>query len=132
MAEVLPPRATSGGDAPVASRPYERMDDETADAAERVADGREQVEPETPTTGHFILSDDTARYRRTFGVAPSLMTPWEIGLYAHDVTSATRFQVTARYDDLERERGQYRAVVLGLQFGEEAPEPDTVPAPFPE
>ncbi len=129
LSEVTPMALTSGADIPVDLRLYEpEMDDETADTAERIAEGHERVEPETITTGHFVLSDDTARYRRTFGIAPSLMTPWEIGLYDHDVTSGTHFHLTARYDDLERERGQYRAVVLGLQFGQ-TPAPETAPTP---
>ena len=94
-------------------------DDETALSAS-------PIEPEEPilalpTTGHLALADDTARFRRTFGVAPRLMTPWDVTLTQVELGGA-QLSVVGRYSDLEVGPGpeitrsvQQRALVFALR-----------------
>jgi hypothetical protein len=95
-------------------------DDETAVAVSSV----EEAEPilVLPTTGHLQLGDHTARQRRLFGVAPRLMTPWDVSL-AERSFAPLDLELVVRYADLEPGTGpsvsqyplQHRSLVLGLR-----------------
>jgi len=114
---------------PALEREPPEPDDETAIAVSRVEE-REPILP-LPTTGHLQLGDHTARQRALFGVAPRLLTPWDLTL-AEGSYAPLDLELVVRYADMEPGTGpsvsphplQHRSLVLGVRLDPYELEPD--------